>query len=126
MRRKGHGLNGVVTSVANFGAFVDVGCTQDSLVHISELSHKFVKDPPGQSKSASRQSPRHQGSSSTVAKWSSIKAASEPPKPEPGDAVVATETVDGGQPPKPETATNGARTGHRRDEGTHVAKSTAA
>jgi uncharacterized protein len=38
-------LEGVVTNVANFGAFVDIGVHQDGLVHISALSHTFVKDP---------------------------------------------------------------------------------
>ncbi|NQV61648.1 MAG: RNA-binding transcriptional accessory protein [Alphaproteobacteria bacterium] len=38
-------LEGVVTNVANFGAFVDVGVHQDGLVHISQLSNVFVKDP---------------------------------------------------------------------------------
>ena len=38
-------LEGVVTNVTRFGAFVDVGVHQDGLVHISELSHKFLKDP---------------------------------------------------------------------------------
>ena len=38
-------LEGVVTNVAAFGAFVDVGVHQDGLVHISELSDQFVKDP---------------------------------------------------------------------------------
>ena len=38
-------LEGVVTNVTNFGAFVDVGVHQDGLVHISALAHKFVKDP---------------------------------------------------------------------------------
>jgi len=38
-------LEGVVTNVANFGAFVDVGVHQDGLVHISALSNKFVSDP---------------------------------------------------------------------------------
>lgn len=38
-------LNGVVTNVANFGAFVDIGVHQDGLVHISQLSDTFVKDP---------------------------------------------------------------------------------
>jgi uncharacterized protein len=38
-------LEGVVTNVANFGAFVDIGVHQDGLVHISALSSKFVKDP---------------------------------------------------------------------------------
>lgn len=38
-------LEGVVTNVANFGAFVDLGVHQDGLVHVSALSHRFVKDP---------------------------------------------------------------------------------
>src|SRR5207244_4334611 len=38
-------LEGVVTNVAAFGAFVDVGVHQDGLVHISALSKTFVKDP---------------------------------------------------------------------------------
>ncbi|PWV59109.1 Tex family protein [Plasticicumulans acidivorans] len=38
-------LEGVVTNVTNFGAFVDVGVHQDGLVHISCLSEKFVRDP---------------------------------------------------------------------------------
>jgi protein Tex len=46
-------LEGVVTNVAAFGAFVDVGVHQDGLVHVSALSNRFVKDPhevvkPGQ------------------------------------------------------------------------------
>jgi len=38
-------LEGVVTNVTNFGAFVDVGVHQDGLVHISAMSEKFIKDP---------------------------------------------------------------------------------
>ncbi|MFC0677791.1 Tex family protein [Lysobacter korlensis] len=38
-------LEGVVTNVAAFGAFVDIGVHQDGLVHISALSDKYVKDP---------------------------------------------------------------------------------
>jgi uncharacterized protein len=38
-------LEGVVTNVAAFGAFVDIGVHQDGLVHISALSSTFVKDP---------------------------------------------------------------------------------
>ncbi|RHW21272.1 Tex family protein [Pseudomonas jilinensis] len=43
--KPGMTLEGVVTNVANFGAFVDIGVHQDGLVHISMLSHQFVKDP---------------------------------------------------------------------------------
>jgi uncharacterized protein len=38
-------LEGVVTNVTNFGAFVDVGVHQDGLVHISAMSDKYIKDP---------------------------------------------------------------------------------
>jgi len=38
-------LEGVVTNVANFGAFVDIGVHQDGLVHISALANQYVKDP---------------------------------------------------------------------------------
>jgi protein Tex len=43
--RPGMLLEGVVTNVTNFGAFVDIGVHQDGLVHISQLSERFVKDP---------------------------------------------------------------------------------
>ena len=50
---EGMQLEGVITNVTNFGAFVDVGVHQDGLVHISELANEFVADPhkvvkPGQ------------------------------------------------------------------------------
>jgi len=38
-------LEGVVTNVTAFGAFVDVGVHQDGLVHVSQLADRFVKDP---------------------------------------------------------------------------------
>jgi uncharacterized protein len=43
--KPGMQLEGVVTNVTNFGAFVDIGVHQDGLVHISELADRFVKDP---------------------------------------------------------------------------------
>lgn len=42
---EGMSLNGIVTNVAAFGAFVDIGVHQDGLVHISQLADRFVKDP---------------------------------------------------------------------------------
>jgi uncharacterized protein len=38
-------LEGVITNVANFGAFVDIGVHQDGLVHVSQMADKFVDDP---------------------------------------------------------------------------------
>jgi uncharacterized protein len=43
--KPGMTLEGVVTNVAAFGAFIDVGVHQDGLAHVSALSHKFVSDP---------------------------------------------------------------------------------
>jgi uncharacterized protein len=43
--KPGMKLEGVVTNVAQFGAFVDIGVHQDGLVHVSELADRFVKDP---------------------------------------------------------------------------------
>jgi uncharacterized protein len=42
--KPGLALEGVVTNVTRFGAFVDIGVHHDGLVHISELSHRHVKD----------------------------------------------------------------------------------
>ncbi len=43
--KPGMRLEGTVTNVANFGAFVDIGVHQDGLVHVSQLADRFVKDP---------------------------------------------------------------------------------
>jgi uncharacterized protein len=43
--QEGMELEGTVTNVTNFGAFVDIGVHQDGLVHVSELSNRFVQDP---------------------------------------------------------------------------------
>ncbi len=43
--KEGMVLEGVVTNVTHFGAFVDIGVHQDGLIHISKLSNSFVKDP---------------------------------------------------------------------------------
>ena len=43
--KEGMILNGTVRNITDFGAFVDVGVKHDGLVHISELSDKFVKKP---------------------------------------------------------------------------------
>lgn len=43
--KKGMCLEGIITNVTAFGAFVDIGVHQDGLIHISELSEQFVRDP---------------------------------------------------------------------------------
>ncbi len=42
---EGMDLDGVVTNVTNFGAFVDIGVHQDGLVHVSEISHRYITTP---------------------------------------------------------------------------------
>jgi uncharacterized protein len=42
--KEGMKLPGIVTNVTAFGAFIDIGVHQDGLVHVSELTNKFVKD----------------------------------------------------------------------------------
>ena len=43
--KEGMTLNGIVTNVAAFGAFVDIGVHQDGLVHVSQLADRFIKNP---------------------------------------------------------------------------------
>ncbi len=43
--KPGMTLEGIVTNVTAFGAFVDIGVHQDGLVHVSELAHRFIRDP---------------------------------------------------------------------------------
>jgi uncharacterized protein len=38
-------LEGQVTNITNFGAFVNIGIKNEGLIHISEMSHNFIKDP---------------------------------------------------------------------------------
>ncbi|MDD3725358.1 MAG: S1 RNA-binding domain-containing protein, partial [Bacteroidales bacterium] len=43
--KEGMLVNGIVTNITAFGAFVDIGAHQDGLVHISQITNKFIKDP---------------------------------------------------------------------------------
>ncbi len=43
--KEGMALEGTVTNVTNFGAFVDIGVRQDGLVHLSQMSNRFIRDP---------------------------------------------------------------------------------
>ncbi len=43
--KEGMVLEGVVTNVTNFGAFIDIGIHQDGLVHLSQMSNRFIRDP---------------------------------------------------------------------------------
>ncbi|MFL5541448.1 MAG: Tex family protein [Longimicrobiaceae bacterium] len=104
--KEGMVLQGTVTNVVAFGAFVDVGVHQDGLVHVSHLSNRFVKDPNEVVKPGDRVTVRVL--SVDVARQRialSMKDASAPSpspvrKPEPKRAP---------EPPKPGVAPNGMR-----------------
>jgi uncharacterized protein len=100
-------LEGVVTNVANFGAFVDIGVHQDGLVHISQLADRFVSDPNQVVKvgqvvtvrvlevnptlkriSLSMRSPTHSG------KWGKPSTSAKPRPGRQGDSSPSAPTVD--------------------------------
>jgi uncharacterized protein len=43
--KQGMILEGLVTNITNFGAFVDIGVHQDGLIHVSQMADKYIKDP---------------------------------------------------------------------------------
>ncbi|MCC8035980.1 MAG: RNA-binding transcriptional accessory protein [Rikenellaceae bacterium] len=45
--RPGMEMQGIVTNITNFGAFVDIGIKQDGLVHVSQMADKYISDPAG-------------------------------------------------------------------------------
>jgi uncharacterized protein len=78
--QEGMVLRGVVTNVTQFGAFVDIGVHQDGLVHVSELAHRFVKDPAEVAKVGDRVKVRVLKVDAARRRIGlSIKAATEPP-----------------------------------------------
>jgi uncharacterized protein len=83
--KEGMLMNGVVTNVTNFGAFVDIGVHQDGLVHVSELSHKFIKEPAEVVKVGDKVKVKVVKVDTERRRIGlSIKAATEPPKAEGG------------------------------------------
>ncbi len=95
-------LNGVVTNVTNFGAFVDVGVHQDGLIHVSELAHRFIKDRPRRSRSATRSRSRSSRSSSTGCA-SGCRSRRRPRRPRPNQAMPARAA----KPPRAAAAARG-------------------
>jgi len=97
--RPGMPLEGVVTNVTRFGAFVDIGVHQDGLVHISELSDRFVKDPNDVVKvgqivkvtvlSADAKAKRVALSMKTGTAATKAMPKQEPPKPKMDDQLAA-------------------------------------
>jgi uncharacterized protein len=104
--KEGMVLQGTVTNVVAFGAFVDVGVHQDGLVHVSHLSNRFVKDPNEVVKPGERVTVRVLSVDVQRQRIAlSMKDASAPSpspvrKPEPKRAP---------EPPKPGVAPNGMR-----------------
>jgi uncharacterized protein len=115
--KEGMELEGAVTNVTNFGAFVDLGVHQDGLVHISELSHKYVQDARQAVKVGDIVKVKVIGVDTTMKRISlSMKAAIPKPKhrprrkkqrepvraqaPQPQEAVVAA-AASGSENPQP-------------------------
>ena len=98
-------LDGVVTNVTRFGAFVDVGVHHDGLVHISELSHRFVKDPSEVVKVGDRVKVKVvQLDAERKRVGLSIKQATEPPK-----GTQGTQSTQAGQGAQRTQAGQGAQ-----------------
>lgn len=126
--REGMVLQGTVTNVVAFGAFVDVGVHQDGLVHVSELSSRFVKDPNEAVKPGDRVSvrvlsvdvPRQRIALSMKDPSSAVPRASAPRKPVDQQKPVERnprqredprkpEPKRAPEPPRPGVAPNGMR-----------------
>jgi protein Tex len=95
-------LEGVVTNVTKFGAFVDIGVHQDGLVHISELSNRFIKDPSEAVKTGQIIKVKVLSADVKTRRIAlSMKALLEPSRPAPKDKPVSPKTqpgVKGAQP----------------------------
>jgi uncharacterized protein len=89
-------LEGVVTNVTKFGAFVDIGVHQDGLVHISELSNRYIKEPSEAVKTGEIVKVKVLGADARTKRISlSIKALQEAaPKPRRQSAPKAPVTLD--------------------------------
>jgi protein Tex len=114
--KAGMTLQGTVTNVVAFGAFVDVGVHQDGLVHVSELSNRFVADPNAVVKVGDRVTVRVLSVDVPRKRIAlSMKDPSQPrPAPRSGDARGGDERKGGGgpkapEPPRPGVAPNGMR-----------------
>ena len=131
--KEGMSLQGTVTNVVAFGAFVDVGVHQDGLVHVSELSDRFVRDPNDAVKVGDRVTVRvmsvdvprkrialsmktQPGAARPSAAGSKPAAAqqggagkSAPPKDAGRDRKPAAPAPKPPEPPKPGIAPNGMR-----------------
>ena len=95
-------LEGVITNVANFGAFVDIGVHQDGLVHVSALANKFVKDPHEVVKAGDIVKVKVMEVDAARQRIAlSMKMDDEPKRPSPGDAAAGTGARSGRPPSAP-------------------------
>ncbi len=101
--QEGMTLQGVVTNVTNFGAFVDIGVHQDGLVHISELSHRFIRAPGEVVAVGDRVLVRVMGVDGPRKRIAlSLKATTDPPPPPPAPPPRArSEAQEQGRSPSP-------------------------
>jgi protein Tex len=94
-------LEGVVTNVTKFGAFVDIGVHQDGLVHISELSNRYIKDPSDAVKTGQIIKVKVLSADTRTKRIAlSMKALLAPSKPDPKSKQVSS---------KPQPASNRAQ-----------------
>jgi uncharacterized protein len=118
--KEGMVLQGTVTNVVAFGAFVDVGVHQDGLVHVSHLSNRFVKDPNEVVKPGERVTVRVLSVDVQRQRIAlSMKDASagdarpagqgRPPEARKGEPTRKPEPKRAPEPPKPGVAPNGMR-----------------
>ena len=99
-------LEGIVTNVTAFGAFVDIGVHQDGLVHVSELSDRFVRDPAEVVKTGDKLKVRVLSVDKVRRRIAlSAKTQASAPRPaagaKPAPRQEPSRTVSGGQPPRP-------------------------
>jgi uncharacterized protein len=118
--KEGMSLQGTVTNVVAFGAFVDIGVHQDGLVHVSELSDRFVKDPNDAVRVGDRVTVRVMSVDVPRKRIAlSMKTQSGPRPQQGGGAGKPAQGKDAGrkpapqpkapEPPKPGIAPNGMR-----------------
>jgi uncharacterized protein len=106
--REGMTLEGVVTNIVAFGAFVDIGVHQDGLVHVSQLADRFVKDPADVVKVGDRVSVRVLGVDLERNRIA-LSMRSEPANPQPQRAPAKPAKAKG---PAPFTPRPGALAPH--------------
>jgi uncharacterized protein len=103
--KEGMSLQGTVTNVVAFGAFVDIGVHQDGLVHVSELSDRFVRDPNEAVKVGDRVTVRVM-SVDVPRKRIALSMKTQPgaARPSGGGKPAAAQPGGAGKPPQPKDA----------------------